>query len=214
MNDVTSLRTDYAKGALDEADVAAAPHEQLARWVDEAVAAAAPEPNAMALTTVSAAGSPSSRIVLLRGLDAEGIVFYTNYESRKGEELAATGLAALLFFWPTLERQVRVEGVVSRVPAAVSEAYFRSRPRESRIGAWASAQSRPLATREELERRVAEVDAQFPGEDVPLPPFWGGYRVTPTRFEFWQGRPSRLHDRLVYELKTPGGAWELARLMP
>jgi pyridoxamine 5'-phosphate oxidase len=214
MNDVTSLRTDYAKGALDEADVAAAPHEQLSRWVDEAVAANAPEPNAMALTTVAADGKPSSRIVLLRGLDAEGLVFYTNYESKKGEDLAATGCAALLFFWPTLERQVRVEGAVSRVSAEVSEAYFRSRPRESRIGAWASAQSRPLATREALARRVEEVDARFPGDDVPLPPFWGGYRVVPERFEFWQGRPSRLHDRLVYNLKAGDGGWALQRLMP
>ncbi len=214
MNDVTSLRTDYAKGALDEADVAAAPHEQLARWVDEAVAANAPEPHAMALTTVAADGKPSSRIVLLRGLDAEGIVFYTNYESRKGDDLAATGCAALLFFWPTLERQVRVEGAVSRVPTAVSEAYFRSRPRESRIGAWASAQSQPLASREELARRFDEADARYPGDDVPLPPFWGGYRVVPERFELWQGRPSRLHDRLVYQLKTADGAWDLQRLMP
>lgn len=170
-------------------------------------------PEAMSLSTATPDGRPSSRMVLLKGVEPDGFVFFTNYESRKSGELEANPRAALLFHWAILERQVRIEGPVSRISEEESFAYFRTRGRGSRIGAWASKQSRPLPERSELERRVKEFDERYPGDDVPLPPHWGGYRVAPRRMEFWQGRASRLHDRWVWE-RQESGAWGLERLYP
>jgi len=206
------LRVDYMRESLDEADVDADPFRQFARWFDEAVGAQVPEPNAMTLATVDAAGRPSARIVLLKAADGRGLTFYTNYASRKGRELPPDAPAALLFFWAELQRQVRVEGVVEKVDVATADAYWFSRPRLSRIGAWASPQSEPLRDRAALESRFAEAEARFPGEAVPRPPHWGGFRLVPEMFEFWQGRPSRLHDRLVYRREDTG--WKIGRLAP
>lgn len=208
---VADLRQSYEKSHLLESEAAASPFEQFSRWFDQALAAAVPEPNAMTLATVDAAGQPSARIVLIKGFDEKGFVFYTNYESRKGVELAAQPRAALLFFWQALERQVRIEGVVEKVSAPDSDAYFHSRPLSSRIGAWASAQSQPV-TREALEGRERELAAQF-GDHPPRPDHWGGYRLAPTAFEFWQGRPSRLHDRLRYT-RQADAQWSIDRLAP
>src|SRR5690348_829244 len=209
--DPSRLRTEYKRETLDEGAVDADPFVQFARWFDEAVAARLPEPNAMTLATVGAEGRPSARIVLLKGVDAQGFVFFTNYESRKARELSAGAHAALLFHWIELERQVRIEGPVERIDAALSDAYFASRPRRSRVGAWASPQSAPIADRTWLEQRFAEIDARFPS-DVPRPPNWGGYRVRPEAFEFWQGRESRLHDRIAY--RRQHGDWTIVRLAP
>ena len=206
------IRLDYARASLDVADVSADPLAQLARWMDEAIAAAVPEPTAMTLATASADGVPSARIVLCKGIEQGGLTFFTNYESHKGRELLQNPRAALVFLWKELERQVRVTGVVQRVPRAESEAYYRTRPRGSRIGAWASAQSEPVPSRAALESRFADVEARYANEEPPLPDFWGGYRLTPDMIELWQGRPSRLHDRLQYT-RTRGG-WTLARLCP
>jgi len=211
-HDLTHLRIDYKQAALDESEVDPDPLRQFARWFDAAVKAKVPEPNAMTLATADAAGRPSARIVLLKDVDARGFTFYTNHESRKGRELAARPCAALLFFWPELERQIRIEGAIERVDAAAADAYFRVRPRLSRLGAWASPQSAPLRDRSELEARFADADRQFPGEDVARPPHWGGYRLVPASFEFWQGRASRLHDRIVYGRADAG--WRIGRLAP
>jgi pyridoxamine 5'-phosphate oxidase len=209
---IADMRKEYALNGLSEADVAAEPIAQFGRWFDQALAARLPEPNAMVLVSVGADGQPSARVVLLKGLDARGFVFYTNYESRKGRELDAGGRAALVFFWAELERQVRVEGVAERVSPEESDAYFASRPPGSRIGAAASPQSQVIAGRAELERRVAELSAQHPEGDIARPAHWGGYRVRPAVVEFWQGRPSRLHDRIRYRLDE--GAWAVERLAP
>jgi len=209
---IEDLRREYTAAGLREADASDDPLEQFGRWFDQALAAEVPEVNAMTLATADGAGRPAARIVLLKGFNDEGFVFYTNHESRKGQELAANPQAALLFFWVPLERQVRIEGPVTRVSREESEAYFRSRPRGSQIGAWASQQSAVIADRGELEARVRTLESQYADQDVPLPPRWGGYRLTPEAIEFWQGRPSRLHDRLRYQFED--GAWRRHRLSP
>lgn len=183
------------------------------RWLAEAEASEPNDPNAMALATATAHGIPSVRMVLLKGLDSRGFVFYTNTQSRKGEELAANRHAALLFHWKSLRRQVRVEGPIEAVTGAEADAYFASRSRASRLGAIASDQSRPLSGREELERRLAEAEARYPGEDVPRPPHWSGYRVLPDSIEFWQDMPHRLHDRMSYHRESERG-WQTTRLYP
>ena len=212
ITDPSQLRVDYKRAALSERDAASDPIELFTRWFDEAVAAAIPEPNAMTLATVDAAGRPTARIVLMKGVDARGVVFHTNYDSRKGRDLAANPRAALLFFWVGLERQVRIDGAAERVSAEDSDAYFAARPRGSQISAWASPQSARVADRAWLEARVAEFEARFASGAVPRPPNWGGMRVVPDRFEFWQGRTSRLHDRLVWSRQ--GDRWTIERLAP
>jgi len=211
-DDVAGRRISYERGGLDEAVVAADPFVQFAAWFGEAqTTPEIAEPNGMTVATVDADGRPAARIVLLRGWAQRGFVFYTNYGSRKGAALAADPRAALLFWWGVLQRQVRIEGDVTIVSAAESDAYFASRPRGHRLSAWASRQSFPVGGAGELERAMADAEARFPGE-VPRPPFWGGYRVVPDRFEFWHGRPNRLHDRIVYERNDAG--WEIVRLSP
>ena len=211
VTDLTQLRVDYKHAALGERDAAPDPFDQFARWFDEAVAVSLPEPNAMTLATVDATGRPAARIVLLKSVDARGLVFHTNYASRKGSEVDADPRVALLFFWAELERQVRIEGTAERVSAAESDAYFAARPRGSQISAWASPQSAPVPDRAWLEAQVAAVQARF-ASDVPRPGNWGGIRVVPRRFEFWQGRESRLHDRLVWTRE--GDHWTIGRLAP
>jgi pyridoxamine 5'-phosphate oxidase len=202
----------HSDDALDERDLLPDPIAQLRRWYEDARAAGVPLPEAMALATADADGRPSVRHVLMRGLDERGIVFFTNYESRKGAELEANPLAAVVFLWRELDRQASASGSVERTSEAESDAYFATRPREARIGAWASLQSRPVASRDALETRYAEVEARFPDDDVPRPPGWGGFRLAPDAFEFWKGRRHRLHDRFRYA-RTPEG-WSIERLYP
>jgi len=214
---IDELRTEYRRATLDETSVEADPLRQFEHWFREAVDSKMPEPNAMTLATVDADGNPSARIVLLKGADERGFTFFTNYASRKGRDLAARARAALLFYWPELERQIRIEGAVTRVDAGESAQYFAGRPRPSQLGAWASPQSMPIDGRSELEARFAEVaeryrDASAP---VPRPAHWGGYRLVPDLLEFWQGRASRLHDRIRYRLKQAQPvAWNIDRLAP
>lgn len=209
---IADLRKEYSQASLSESDVCPNPVDQFARWFEEAVKAAIPEPNAMSLATVGDDGRPSSRIVLIKGFDQQGFTWFTNYASRKGRELRANQRAALLFHWVELERQVRIEGMVERVPEQESDAYFQSRPHQSRIGAIASAQSEKIAGREELEARYKEAESQH-GAAPQRPAHWGGYRLRPDYLEFWQGRRSRLHDRIAYSLQADG-AWLRERLQP
>lgn len=211
--DVSTMRTSYGIGRLDMDALGDDPLDALTSWIHDAAGTGMIEPNAMALATADEEGRPSARMVLCKGMDARGLSFYTSLESRKGVELAARPWAAATFWWDRLERQARVEGPVLRIPDDEADAYFASRPRGSRIGAWASEQSREIPDRATLERRAAEVEARFPGDaPVPRPPHWGGFVLSPTRIEFWQGRESRLHDRIRYE-KEPDG-WTRVRLCP
>jgi pyridoxamine 5'-phosphate oxidase len=209
---IADLRQEYARERLDEQNVALDPMRQFSRWFQEAMNSSCAEPNAMTLATAGRDGRPSARIVLLKGCDARGFVFFTNYRSRKGGELAQNPRAALLFHWIELERQVRIEGEVGMIARAESDEYYASRPIGSRLGAWASPQSEVIARREELETRLTEVTAQF-GDDPPRPEHWGGYCLAPDMLEFWQGRPNRLHDRVRY-VRGSVNAWKIERLAP
>jgi pyridoxamine 5'-phosphate oxidase len=211
LSDLADLRKEYKYASLDERDVMVSPFEQFAKWFGEAKAAKVPEPNAMTLATIDADGRPSARIVLVKGADTRGFTFFTNYQSRKGLALAAHEHAALLFFWAELERQIRIEGVVSKIPEQDSQVYYASRPLGSRIGAWASPQSQQIANREALQS-AWDAAAKRHGDHPSLPPHWGGYCLAPNYFEFWQGRESRLHDRIVY--RRSGSDWTRARLAP
>ncbi len=211
----TDMRKEYAAGRLLEGDVPAEPLALFAAWMAAAVDAGLREPNAMTLATATPDGRPSARVVLLKGVDARGLAFYTNYQSRKGQELAANPWAALCFWWGPLERQVRIEGPVEPLPAAESDAYFQSRPRGSRLGAWVSQQSAVIPGRAQLEARLAALEQEYAGSDPPRPPHWGGYLLVPQMVEFWQGGPHRLHDRLRYTRDdTAATAWHLDRLSP
>ena len=208
------LREDYRLAVLDEEHCDADPIRQFDQWFQDAKNSALREPNAMTLSTVNGNGQPSGRIVLLKGIEANAFIFYTNYDSRKGRELAANPRCALTFHWADLERQVRIEGVVERVSKQVSEAYFKSRPKGSRLGAVVSKQSEEILSRQPLERRLSELEQEFAHSDeVPMPLTWGGYKVLPNLLEFWQGRTNRLHDRIFYHL-TAAGDWRLGRLSP
>ena len=210
--DAARLRREYTRAGLDTTDMNPDPMVQFGTWFENVVDANLHEPNAMILATATREGLPSVRTVLLKGYDGRGFVFYTNYEGRKARELEANPACALLFYWGELERQVRIEGRAGRVPGEESDAYFASRPRGSRLGAWASEQSRPVAGRNVLEERARALEKEYEGREVPRPPFWGGYRVEPHAIEFWQGRENRLHDRISYRRES--GGWRLERLQP
>lgn len=211
-NYINTLRHDFSKQTLDENDVHKNPITQFSKWFTEAVDARVNEPNAMTVCTSTKDGKPSARIILLRNFDEKGFVFYTNYTSRKGEEILKNPNAALLFFWPELERQIRIEGVLVKQNKEESDLYFQSRPRTSKLGAWASAQSKVISSRKILDEEYEKLSLKFPGEDVPRPEHWGGYVLQPSSIEFWQGRASRLHDRILYLKKDQG--WKIERLAP
>ncbi len=213
MSSISDLRLEYTLAGLNETDLEAEPFQQFAKWFQQAVDAHLPEPNAMTLATATPNGEPSARIVLLKGFDHQGFVFFTNYESHKGQELAANPRAALVFHWVELERQVRISGQVACVSREESEDYFHSRPSSSQLGAWASRQSQVVSGREVLESRLRQLEKEYANETIPLPPYWGGFRLAPNWVEFWQGRPNRLHDRLRYTLQT-GQCWLIERLSP
>ena len=211
---IADLRQNYTLAGLSEADLDSNPIQQFNLWFEQALAADLIEPNAMTLATATADGKPSARIVLLKGVSERGFVFYTNYDSQKGRQLIANPYAALVFHWDKLERQIRIEGKVEKLSSAESLEYFHSRPKASQLGAWTSNQSQVIANREVLEQKLASLQAQYSDEDtIPLPEHWGGFRVVPNRLEFWQGRPSRLHDRLLYDLEADG-SWSISRLAP
>jgi pyridoxamine 5'-phosphate oxidase len=212
MTKIADLRKNYTQAGLLETDVAADPFQQFQLWFEQAVAANLLEPNAMTIATVTAEGKPSARIVLLKGFDEHGFVFYTNYDSQKGVELQHCPYAALVFLWGDLERQVRIEGKVELVEIEEATAYFHSRPASSQLGAWASDQSTVIANRSILETRLQQLETEYIEREIPKPAHWGGFRVVPTEIEFWQGRPSRLHDRLRYQLVD--GVWKIDRLAP
>ena len=212
MTSIAAIRTDYKQRSLDEADVAADPLLQFGRWWEEAMNSNIDEVNAMTLATATLAGKPSARIVLLKGFDANGFVFFTNYNSHKAAAIAANPFVSLVFFWKELERQVRIEGAISKVAAEESDAYFNSRPAGSRIGAWASPQSKVIASREIIEENVRALEKSFGNKTIERPEYWGGYVVRPDLIEFWQGRPSRLHDRIQYTKEA--GGWKIERLAP
>ena len=211
--DLQRLRKEYTRAGLTEADADPDPIEQFRKWLDEALAANLHEPNAMTLATAAPDGRPSARVVLLKGYDERGFVFYTSYEGRKSRELEENPRCALVFYWSELERQIRIEGRARRVSEEESDAYYGSRPRGSRLSAWVSAQSRPVEDRGALEKRLWELEAEYEGREIPRPPFWGGYRVEPEAIEFWQGRENRMHDRLLYR-RPSGGGWRMQRLQP
>ncbi len=209
---INTLRHDFAKQTLDKKDVNVNPILQFEKWFKEAVDAKVNEPNAMTVATASPEGRPSARILLLRNFDENGFVFYTNYTSRKGGEILKNPYASLLFFWPVLERQVRIEGKLTKQSAEESDKYFKTRPRTSKLGAWTSEQSRVVASRTALDEEYKKLSEKYPGEDVPRPIYWGGYILEPANIEFWQGRPSRMHDRLLYTKEKDN--WKIERLAP
>lgn len=209
---INSLRHDFSKQTLDERDVNVDAVLQFEKWFKEAVDAHVNEPNAMTVTTATKDGKPSARILLLRNFNEDGFVFYTNYTSRKGVEILDNPNCALLFFWPELERQVRIEGVLQKQTAEESDLYFKTRPRGSKLGAWTSEQSKVIASREVLDKEYSTLSVKYPGEDIPRPPNWGGFLLKPVSIEFWQGRPSRLHDRILYTKENNN--WKIERLAP
>ncbi len=209
---INTLRHDFSKQTLDESDVNKSPFLQFEKWFKEAVDAHVNEPNAMTVATASTSGMPAARILLLRNFNENGFVFYSNYVSRKGEEIAANPQCALLFFWPELERQVRIEGVLEKQTAEESDIYFNTRPRTSKLGAWTSPQSKVVANRKALDDAYEEMSKQYSTDNVPRPPHWGGYVLKPSSIEFWQGRPSRMHDRILYTLVDSN--WKIERLAP
>lgn len=210
---IADLRCEYTRAGLEESDLDPSPIVQFRHWFEQALAAAVPEPNAMTLATTFPSGEPNARIVLLKGFDEEGFTFFTNYESAKGRELASNPRAALVFFWVELQRQVRVNGTVTKVSREETAAYFHSRPRDSQLGALVSRQGSVLPDRQALEQRMEVLKTRHHGNEIPLPDYWGGYRLRPNSIEFWQGRPSRLHDRLRYS-RAAGQSWEIERLAP
>ena len=210
---VADLRKEYTFQGLSETDVHPNPFEQFKIWFDQALFAQLPEPNAMTIATATTNGKPSARMVLLKDYDERGFVFYTNYESNKGQQLVENPWGAIAFWWAELERQVRIEGAVEKTSPPESDIYFHSRPQGSQLGAWVSNQSQVIDSREVLERRLQQLKEEYENKEVPRPPNWGGFRVIPTEIEFWQGRPSRLHDRLLYQ-RSEDGSWRIQRLSP
>lgn len=210
---IADLRQEYSLQQLNKTEAHPNPFEQFTLWFDQAIAAKLPEPNAMTLATATPDGKPSARMVLLKGYDERGFVFYTNYKSRKGQQLLANPWGAIAFWWTQLERQVRIEGQIEQVSTEESDAYFYSRPQDSQLGAWASEQSQVIDSRQVLEQRLEQLKKEYKHQTIPRPPYWGGFRLIPVTLEFWQGRPSRLHDRLLYQ-HTDDGNWIIQRLSP